>query len=174
MAGKMNGEKKKKTKKKDGMKNKVGRLGRCLKVPFRVLSKALDFYVRSITYCSGRARCGSSSVHGLPRNLSAGSSESTVQHTNEDFQELLRAAFTRILRDNNEIPAEVPRDHPYSYCSNNGKAARSCASGMGSIDEDRPCEFGEEVRVDVSFNVLYPRSRSRSRRRDRSTGRLIP
>lgn len=148
-------------KKKDGAKRAAGRLGKCLKAPFRLLSKAADFYVRSITNCSGRVKCGPSLVqlHGLPKSYSSSSSKSTILYTDEDLRELIRAASRRSLRDSGKIQLEIPPDQ-YGYYSSSSKIARSFTSGIGRIDEDKPCEFGEDVRVDGNINALYPRSRS--------------
>ncbi|OWM65688.1 uncharacterized protein LOC116201248 [Punica granatum] len=152
-------DKKHEKKKKVGMK-KVGPLCKCLKSLFAVLSKARDFYVRSIINCSGRARYGpsSSQLQGLPKSISSSSSKSTVLYTDEDIRELIRAASRQSLRD--KIVLEIPPEH-YGYYNNiSGKIARSFTSGIGRIDEDKPCEFGEDVRVDVSMNALCPRSKS--------------
>ncbi|CAK9184134.1 unnamed protein product [Ilex paraguariensis] len=128
---------------------------RFLKGPIRVLIRAKDFYIQSLWGCAGHVSYGT--VVGpmpyvnttLPRSFSVHSTASN----DEDFRELMRIASTRNL--GNKIEMELrQRQSPMAGAN---VVPRSQSVAVGRIDEDKPCEFGEEINVKTN---VYPRSRS--------------
>ncbi|KAL2528338.1 uncharacterized protein Fot_20939 [Forsythia ovata] len=124
------------------------------KAPVRVLSKARDLYVQSLSGCAGEVH---SSVLGwpaalqltnLPESFSVNSSFSNnddVYATTASSESLtFKGESLRRLRQQSEP---------------NVVAGRSQIVNIGRIDEDNPCEFGEHIAVKTDF---YPKSRSYS------------
>ncbi|CAL8164645.1 unnamed protein product [Prunus armeniaca] len=144
---------------------KESRLARFLKSPIRILIKARDFYIKSMTECSGTfdyataMGCPTQIPSSLPKSYSTNSTKSSASN-NEDYRELLRAASTRSVRSKIEFDlarkAQQPRQPPMAAEPNTVPRSRSV--GIGRIDEDKACEFDEEE-VKVKRDV-YPRSRS--------------
>ncbi|XP_021284935.1 uncharacterized protein LOC110417070 [Herrania umbratica] len=136
---------------------------RFITVPFKMLGKARDLYVRSLSSCASTVSYGQSSggytgqYSGLPRSFSASSAASS--NDNEDLRELIRAASVRSLGHRNEM--EMFLQQQLRQMGSKG-LPKSCSVGMGRIDEDKPCEFEEEddVVVDKKQDFLYPRSKS--------------
>ncbi|KAI4315089.1 hypothetical protein L6164_027935 [Bauhinia variegata] len=141
-------------------KNKVGKeskLMRYVKAPMRFLIKARDLYVDSMRQCStnlayydaamGCPNAGAPLVTTLPRSFSVGSTRSTY-HT-DDFKELVRAASVRSCGNRIGSPASAKKSP--------NTVPRSHSVGIGRIDEDKPCDFGDDVKVNTS---IFPRSRS--------------
>ncbi|XP_052189953.1 uncharacterized protein LOC127799768 [Diospyros lotus] len=121
-------------------------------MPIRVLGKAKDFYVRSMINCAERmSYSGSGQVSGLPKSFSVSSSKSK---DSDDFMELIRANSTRSLGNGEEMNLYMFRQ-PTTAAA----VPRSSTVRMGRIDEDEPCEFGEDS-VKIRSDLLYPRSRS--------------
>ncbi|CAK9155566.1 unnamed protein product [Ilex paraguariensis] len=136
---------------------KESKITRCMKAPIRVLIRARDFYIRSLSGCAGRVSYGT--VIGgpapivnstLPKSFSVHSTSSN----DEDFRELMRIASTRSL--GNKIELELRRRQ--SPIAGVNAVPRSHSAAVGRIDEDKPCEFGEEI--NVKKTNAYPRSRS--------------
>ncbi|GLT63310.1 hypothetical protein SLA2020_358840 [Shorea laevis] len=136
---------------------------RFITIPFRVLGKARDLYVRSLTDCSHRVSHsdsvvlvrGQSSI--FPRSFSASSSRSD---DNEDYRDLIQAASVRSMGHRNEI--DMLMKQQLMAMAETGRLPKSCSVGMGRIDEDEPCEFGEEVSSEpkMKSDLVYPRSKS--------------
>lgn len=130
---------------------KKNRLLLYIKAPLRVLCRARDFYVRSMTSCAGRIDMeggayplGYPMAAGpLPRSFSVASGKSGASE--EDLQELIRTASLRRARSQGANAAAVP-----------GAVPRSQSVAVTRIDEDKPCEFGDEKPV----GEIIPRSRS--------------
>lgn len=129
------------------------KLIRLLKSPIRVLIRARDFYIRSMTDCADRVSYGSvmgcptGQVSSLPRKSSS---------QDEDLRELIRAASTRSL--GNKVQAELlRRENSLAPPVGPKGVPRSFSVGIGKIDEDKPCEFGEDIKVHTE---IFPRSRS--------------
>ncbi|KAF9602012.1 hypothetical protein IFM89_024769 [Coptis chinensis] len=128
------------------MKNKVAKheslLTRCVKPPFRILGRVRDFYVRSVTDCSGMISRASvmggafGPVNITPRSFSVSSLRS---NNDEDLKELIRAAFQRGLREKLEM--EIPQLQQLSK-----KSDMLPWSFTVGITEEKP--------------ELYPRSKS--------------
>lgn len=148
---------------------KERKLSRYMKAPIRILIKVRDFYIRSMTECSARLDygtafgCPTPQISPLPRSFSTNSAKSS---SNEDFRELVRAASTRSLRNKAKsdlLPKKQVSNSPVA-AANHMPRSRSVA--IGRIDEDSPCEFEEDIKVNTDG---YPRSRSYavSRRRTR-------
>lgn len=136
------------------------KLIRLLKSPIRVLIRARDFYIRSMTDCADRVSYGSvmgcptGQVSSLPRSFSVNSTKSSSQ--DEDLRELIRAASTRSL--GNKVQAELlRRENSLAPAFGPKGVPRSFSVGIGKIDEDKPCEFGEDIKVNTE---MFPRSRS--------------
>ncbi|KAF9621134.1 hypothetical protein IFM89_016628 [Coptis chinensis] len=131
---------------------------RCVKAPFRILGRARDFYVRSLTDCSGRMSEASvivgypgGSVNIVPRSFSVNSSRS---NDDEDIKELMRAASQRGLREKLEM--EIQQLQQLSKKTDALPRSRTVA--IGRIDEDKPCDFDEDLKTKP--DLLYPRSKS--------------
>lgn len=127
----------------------ASKLSRCLKAPIRVLCRARDLYVKSMTGCAGRVHY---SVSGstLPRSFSVNSSRMSED---EDIRALMRA-----LSQRSQMEAAAASATAESMRSARG-LPKSNSMGIGRIDEEKPCYFPDELKVksDVS---MYPRSRS--------------
>lgn len=127
--------------------------------PFRVLGKARDMYVSSITKCGHNMNYSNpvdaaGRFQALPRSYSAATSRSD---NNEDFAELLRAASARTLGNRIDVDLVLKQKAQARPVSSNG-LPKSTSVGMGRIDEDTPYDLGEgEVPV---VPKAYPRSRS--------------
>lgn len=125
-------------------------LGHYMKAPLRVLVRARDMYVNSLGYCAGRATQGRVVASSVPRSQSHGFYRSRTASNEDDIRDLIRAASQR------------SNDHPITAVPR----SQSVAVGVGivRIDEDRQCDFGDEV--------MCPRSRSVSVVEKRRVGAL--
>ncbi|KAF8377664.1 hypothetical protein HHK36_031048 [Tetracentron sinense] len=99
--------------------------------------------------------CPAGQISTLPKSFSVNSSRSS---NDEDLRELIRAASTRNL--GNKVEADLMRQKQLrqSATTRPKGVPRSFSVGIGRIEEDKPCEFGEHV--NVKTDGLYPRSRS--------------
>ena len=133
------------------------RFMRIITIPIRVLSKARDFYVRSLRDAAERVSCGNAMgcpgahISTLPKSFSVSSSRSS---DGEDVGSLSRSVSAS--SSSNRVDMNVFLQPPRM---GSRAAPRSCSVGMGRIDEDRPCDF-EEDSFNVKPDFLYPRSRS--------------
>lgn len=124
-----------------------------MKAPVRVLSKARDLYVKSLTDCSERMPygaamgCPSGFVYTLPRSFSVNSSTS---REDEDR----RALVHTLSKDSNYEEDKAPRPRA---CGSKGLllAKSYSVEVIGRIDEESPCNFSEDLKVD-----LFVRDRS--------------
>lgn len=143
-----------------------GKLRRMRKSFVRILTKLRDSYMQGMTECSGKFEYGAVmacptvplSVNSIPRSYSVSSTKSSSE--NEDFRELVRAASTRSLRG--KVDADLLSKQSRSSMAGGGRVPnnnmpRSQSVGIGRIDEDSPCEFQGDIKVNTD---LYPRSRS--------------
>lgn len=172
--------------------NQSSRLMRIITIPIRVLGKAKDFYVNSMIKCSDSASYGN--FMGLPatvpRSFSVSSSRSS-SYDNEDLRELIRSASASATasvrtttsmgmgRHNNKLSSmnldlylmkqQQMRPSSGAMMMGSRRVPRSSSVGMGKIDENMPCDFGEDhqlgsigsVNVKSSSNEFtYPRSRT--------------
>ncbi|XP_047982771.1 uncharacterized protein LOC125223603 [Salvia hispanica] len=146
------------------MKSKQNRFLRIIAVPVRALSRARDFYVRSLSDYADKMNYGSamaipvtSQVTSLPRSFSVSSGRSEAE------PDLVRASSTRSMGDRAEVESFIKQQMKMRAGLAAGARSgphrmppRSSSVAMGRIDEDRACVyFGEE---DVS--TKFPRSRS--------------
>ncbi|XP_010647287.2 uncharacterized protein LOC104878482 [Vitis vinifera] len=140
--------------------NKGSKLSRCMKAPFKILACVRDLYIRSMTEFAGRVSYGSAmgcptaQVSSLPKSFSVSSSKSSGD---QDLSELIKVASARSL--SNKIELDLLRRQPSSKSPVTGTnvVPRSMSVGIGRIDEDKPCEFGEDIKVNTD---AFPRSRS--------------
>lgn len=142
---------------------------RIITTPIRVLGKARDMYVRSITTCGNNMNYSNpvdpaGRFEAFPRSYSAVTSRSGGD--SEDFAELMRAASARtlinridvdlVLKQQQHHQQNMAHDEPAAVGSNG--LPKSVSVGMARIDEDMPYDLGER---DVpAVPVSYPRSRS--------------
>ncbi|KAG6644371.1 hypothetical protein I3843_08G051700 [Carya illinoinensis] len=129
---------------------------RFITTPIRILGKARDVYVRSITDCATGVRYGQSTggPTALPKSFSV---SSTRSNNDEELRELIRAASVRTLIERIDMEMIMKQQ-----AGGSKGLPKSCSVGMGRIDEDGPCDF-EEVGVSGKgrkADLLYPRSRS--------------
>ncbi|PIA29462.1 hypothetical protein AQUCO_06000070v1 [Aquilegia coerulea] len=127
---------------------------RFIKAPIRILGRARDLYVQSLSNCSGTMSYGtlgfpSGPVSIMPRSFSVNSSR---LNEDGDLKELMRAASQRSQREKLEL--EIRQIQQESLT----KLPRSYTVGIGRIDEEEACEFEEDLKVKPEF--LYPRSKS--------------
>ncbi|KAI3440997.1 uncharacterized protein J3R85_002833 [Psidium guajava] len=145
------------------------KMRKLLKAPIRILLKARDFYVRSLTDCSGHIGygcvmgCPTGQINTLPRSFSVSSTKSGSASADEDFRELVRVASltslsSRVGSDLTQTQ-HIAGQSPMAPTKNRTTMAmpRSFSTGIGRIDEDKPCEFGEDA---VAKADVYMRSRS--------------
>ncbi|KAM0937984.1 hypothetical protein DsansV1_C24g0185001 [Dioscorea sansibarensis] len=134
--------------------NKEKATAKCFKAPYRILRSARDFYVRCFTGCAGRSQYGSMmgnpvrAVSAVPRGFSFHSQSS---HSQEDISELIRVASRGSLGTS---PGQSR-----ATSTVDGVVPRSQSVAIGRIDEDQPCEFGDDVGA-LGLHGMYPRSRS--------------
>ncbi|KAG5102608.1 hypothetical protein JHK84_047577 [Glycine max] len=144
-------------------RRKESKLSRYMKAPLRFLKKARDMYVHGMIECSGQLSyveasmgCPTGQLCTLPRSFSVGSATRSAA-SDEDFEELVRAASLRsyggrvVFGDAAAAAVEM-------------KMPRSRSVGIGRIDEDKVCEFGDNG-IKVRPNA-YPRSKSYAACRD--------
>ncbi|KAK3210995.1 hypothetical protein Dsin_015701 [Dipteronia sinensis] len=146
--------------------SKDGKLSKYFKSTLRILSKARDFYIRTMTECSDKVTyatamgCPTAQPISLPRSYSTMSS-SKSSNNEEDFRELVRAASTRGL--GGRIEHDLLRKQQVRQTPTTNNMPRSYSVGVGRIDEDKPCDsFDEDVLHKTS---VYPRSRSHAVRK---------
>lgn len=147
------------------MSTKESKFFRYIKGPAKILARARDFYVRSLTSCAGNVAYGGAAVGApnlhlanLPRSFSANSAHSDYTSREEDLRELIRLASIRSLTG--KVEAELLRSTRSSPVGAGGVATvpRSRTVAIGRIDEDKPYEFGSDVAA-VRPEV-FPRSKS--------------
>ncbi|KAJ7952729.1 Usher syndrome type-1C protein-binding protein [Quillaja saponaria] len=73
----------------------------------------------------------------------------------DDYKELIKAASTRNF--GNKIELDILQKQQPIGRQSPATVPRSQSVGIGRIDEDKPCDFGEEFKLK---NDMYPRSRS--------------
>lgn len=156
--------------KKSRKKNKFIRF---VMIPFRVLGKARDLYVKSLTNYAERSSLSNSmgmsagQFSTLPKSFSVGPARSTEK---EDYSELLRAASVRSLGHTNEVDfilvekkaREPPSTVPMTAMGSK-KFPKSVSVGMGfmgRIDEEKSDEMGEEGSVRTPDSASFSRSKS--------------
>lgn len=141
-------------------KAKESRLRRCMKAPFKFLAGFRDLYIHSMTECAGQVNygtvmgCPTAQVSSLPKSFSVSSSKSSGD---QDLSELIRVASTRSLTNKIELDLLRQQQSRKSPVTSANVVPRSMSVGIGRIDEDKPCEFGEDVKVNAD---VIPRSRS--------------
>jgi len=147
---------------KSGKEQKQNKIVRIITTPIRVLVKAKDMYVRSITKCGNNMNYSNPTgrFENLPRSYSAVTSRSGGGGDNEDFAELMRAASARTLgnRIDMDLVLKQHQELEAKPVSSNG-LPKSVSVGMGRIDEEKPSDDMGEGDVPVVVNS-YPRSRS--------------
>lgn len=139
-------------------KSKESKISRCLKVPIRVLTKARNYYIQSMSQCaggvgfaSGPMGCPTPHVSSLPKSFSVNSSR--LMSNDEDFRELVRIASARRL--GNKVEMEIlQRRQEQSSAAGVGVVPRSQGVAIGRIEEDKEYEVGDE------YLKVYPRSKS--------------
>ncbi|GLT75374.1 hypothetical protein SLA2020_471050 [Shorea laevis] len=140
---------------------KESKLSKYLKAPIRILIKAKNLYIKGMSECSERITygtvmgCPTGHVNTLPRSFSFSSTKSSTG--DDDLRELIRAASTR--SSGNRIEADFPRRQQGRQSPNTNSyiVPRSKSIGIGRIDEDKTCEFEEDIKVKTN---VFPRSRS--------------
>ncbi|XVE49352.1 hypothetical protein DITRI_Ditri01bG0076600 [Diplodiscus trichospermus] len=158
---------------KGGKAKKQSKLTKIICSPIRILSKARDFYIRSIQDCAGRVGYGGGVACPGPKGASrlpkSSSVNSSMASDDEEFRQLLCAASKRGIESKVEQKVQQQsrmKQGNVGYGGNMGMRSYSVGVGkIGRIDEDKPCSF-EEDEVDAMADLLYPRSRSHAVRRN--------
>ncbi|XP_027770785.1 uncharacterized protein LOC107010611 [Solanum pennellii] len=122
--------------------NKVSRTKKCMKAPIRILIKARDCYVRSLTNCSGRMGYGGAigscpaftQISSSSRSFSVNSSASS---DGDDFRELIRISSRK-----KHVELENVRRISLDRKGMN-VVPRTRYVAIGRIDEEEPCDFGQ-------------------------------
>ncbi|XP_072971848.1 uncharacterized protein [Typha angustifolia] len=118
-------------------------LSKCIKAPIKALGRARDFYVNSLTGCSGRAQ--QAQVVGLGRGMVSRSQSnafyrSATSSGENDARELVRAASNRSLGLSSARPMKIAGVGPRSQSVAIVRIER--------IDEEEDCsEFGEDSKI---------------------------
>ncbi|XP_048595860.1 uncharacterized protein LOC125577861 [Brassica napus] len=157
------------------------RFFRIITMPLRVLGKARDLYMRSITGCAARTHYSSADAVSVPfprsRSTSSAFSSTTSSRRmssdftfDDDYSELVRAASVRSLCHKNEI--DMIRHQQLQQRQENrvavgavvaakGGLPKSSSVGMpmARIDEENE-EEGSLKNQKKGSDFLYPRSRS--------------
>lgn len=148
--------------KKQGRKE--SKVSRYLKAPIRILIKARDFYIKSMTEYSDRIGYGTvmgcptgQVINTLPRSFSVSSTKSSSSNRDDDLRELVRAASARSSLGNNMVQSSELLQRRQQANNNNNNVPRSRSVGIGRIDEDKPCDFEDDTNVKAN---VFPRSRS--------------
>ncbi|XP_022745071.1 uncharacterized protein LOC111295705 [Durio zibethinus] len=147
--------------------NKESKLLKIICSPIRILSKARDFYMKSIEDCAGRVGHGGGvvcsappSASRLPKSFCVNSSKAK---DDEEFTQLLRAVSKRGIDSKVVQKMQQSRMKKTNMGSAGGiLGMRSYSVGVGKIgriDEDKPCSF-EEDEIDAMADLLYRPSRS--------------
>ncbi|KAI4366494.1 hypothetical protein MLD38_022365 [Melastoma candidum] len=113
--------------------------------PARILAKARDIYVSTLTTCSSRVAhpyvfCPRHDLLPLHRSFSSGGPSSRFKGYDDDFMELVRAASIRTLsRDDRYVPSLREKVPPGVTEVRGGilPLPKSCSLVMGRIDEDK-------------------------------------
>lgn len=96
--------------------------------PIRILTKAIEFYVKSMVDCAGRAGHGAAVGNPIVR-------VSRLPNDDEVLRQLLRQVLKRNM------------DNKVSFDMHRQQEVRSYSVGLGKIgriDEDKPCYFEED------------------------------
>ncbi|KAL3525585.1 hypothetical protein ACH5RR_013957 [Cinchona calisaya] len=141
--------------------DKEGKFSRCIKAPIRILTKARDLYIKSMSDCAtnveiyssyGAIGCPTPHVAtSLPKSFSVRSS--SASRKDDDLAELTRIASTRSVRKN-KVELEILRRQNQSTLVGGGVSVvpRSHTVAFGRIDEEKPCDFGDsKLKTDHVF-----------------------
>ncbi|KAM7524824.1 hypothetical protein LguiA_014726 [Lonicera macranthoides] len=132
--------------------------------PRRFLRKARDFYVESMVSLDGMV--GSPPI---PKNFGGTTrKENSTTNNSEGLKELPRSASERSIGGR----AEFARRQSMAGAVG-GRVERSYSVGLGrigTIDEESPCDFGEEKDAGVNIDFLFSRSRSSAINAKRNVG----
>lgn len=146
--------------------SKQSKIKHVMTAPLRIVSKARNFYMRSMEDLAGRVGQGSgvsgpaAPITTLPKSFSVNSSKAS--NDDEDFRELVRAVSKRRGLDMTGFESQT------GYGSNSGSnnvygVDRSQSVGLGKIgriDENMASDEFEEDRLKLKADLAYPRSRS--------------
>ncbi|EEF52261.1 conserved hypothetical protein [Ricinus communis] len=147
-------------------KQKQSKFMKIATIPLKVLGKARDLYVKSITGCATRTSYGHSMSmpNGqLPKSHSMGSTMSS--DGGDDYGDLIRAASVRSLGHKNEIDMLLQQMKQQQQQQQQQKQLpKSVSVGMGFMGRIEEENGEDEGSVDGSKRGakadLYPRSRS--------------
>lgn len=147
-------------------KHNQSKFMRIIRMPFRVLGKARDFYVRSLTEYAARGNYGNGmtfqggSFPSLPKSFSVGASRC---NDGEDYSELIRAASMRSMGHRNEVDLLIHQHLMQSAANRSKEFPKSSSVGMrfmGRIEEEKSCDLEDSVDGKKSDYNKFPRSRS--------------
>uniref|UniRef100_A0A1J3IZ99 Uncharacterized protein n=1 Tax=Noccaea caerulescens TaxID=107243 RepID=A0A1J3IZ99_NOCCA len=160
---------------------KQNRFLRIITMPLKVLGKARDLYIRSITGCASRTHYSSADAVSIPfprsRSTSSAFSSSASSRTrlsdftfDDDYSELIRAASVRSLGHKNETDMFIhqqlqqrQRNHVAvgaAVAVAKGRLPKSSSVGMTMARIDEEDEEGSLKNQKKGSAFLYPRSRS--------------
>ncbi|ESQ29580.1 hypothetical protein EUTSA_v10023719mg [Eutrema salsugineum] len=164
-----------------GQNNNKNRFLRIISMPLKVLVKARDLYMRSITGCAARTHYSSADAVSIPfprsRSTSSAFSSSASSRRRssdftfeDDYSELLRAASVRSLGHKNGIDMFIHQQLQQRKGNHVAVGAVAVAKGglpksssvgmkMAKIDEEDE-EEGSVKNLKKGSDFLYPRSRS--------------
>ncbi|CAL5204803.1 unnamed protein product [Lathyrus oleraceus] len=150
---------------KSGKEQKQNKIVRIITTPIRVLGKAKDMYVRSITKCGNNMNYSNpidstGRFQNLPRSYSAVTTRSAGAGDSEDFVDLIRAASARTLVNRIDMDLVLKQEPATSRPVSTNGLPKSVSVGMGRIDEEKASDLGEGVGDVLVLGNSYPRSRS--------------
>ncbi|CAA7024085.1 unnamed protein product [Microthlaspi erraticum] len=157
---------------------KQNRLLRIITMPLKVLGKARDLYIRSITGCAARTHYSSADAVSIPfprsRSTSSAFSSSASSRTrlsdyDDDYSELIRAASVRSLGHKNETDMFIQQRQSNHVAvgavasvaaTAKGRLPKSSSVGMKMARIEEDDEEGSLKNQKKGSAFLYPRSRS--------------
>lgn len=119
--------------------NKQGKLMHYMLSPIRILTKATEFYMKSMADCAGRA-AGHGAAVGCPVARVA-----CLPNDDEVFRQLIRTVSKRNVKNKVSFNRHRQQEARKSNMDN-GAMGRSYSVGLGKIgriDVDKPCYFEE-------------------------------
>ncbi|KAL8472875.1 hypothetical protein ACS0TY_029263 [Phlomoides rotata] len=143
---------------------KESTLLRLIIAPIRILTRARDLYIQSLTSGGGHVSYGNSmgcptpQIPKLPRSLS---SQSSFRSAEDELRDLIRLASTRNLKIDAELrrtKSSIPLGGGPTMVT---PVPRSRTVGFGRIDEDRAFEFGDDEDVGL-LGEVHPIGRNNS------------
>ncbi|XP_059638419.1 uncharacterized protein LOC132280420 [Cornus florida] len=137
--------------------HKQSKLKQYIGAPTRFLSKARDFYVESMVSLDGKVGYGNVVGCSAPQMPNLPNSLLRKRNDDDDIRELFRTvSMSKVELDSHRQPG---RRQPVVGPNGIGRSYSVGLGKIGTIDEDKPCDFGEEEFI-MKSDFMFARSRS--------------